>query len=330
MSFNYDVIDVNQCPICKSPDIKVILEELTDDVANALEFSAHISECQNCSHSFLARSLSDEYLSSAYAGYYTQKPSAVDESHFMGDARFSSFKSFYERKYKRQGNILSVIFNVPPLNFFLNRAVRFLPSDKTQKRHNLLDIGCGNGEFLYRVKDLGFEVTGLDFDKHAVQHAQKINLNVKIGSAETIDDKIQFDNITASHVIEHLRDPNMFLDTVYKLLNDGGYFYLATPNFNSLGRHSFGKKWRGVDFPRHLHFFNYSGLYRLLKEKGFSRVEPVNDIAQSFNIFKTSIHLKNKETSISLIKKIGLLIKFLSNNLVSPKKSEVIVFRCWK
>ena len=248
----------------------------------------------------------------------------------MGDRRFTNLRGFYKRKYSGNGSILWRLLDLPPLIFFFNRAVRFLPSSQIHEQQKLLDIGCGNGQFLYRAKDLGFDVSGVDFDKYAVSQANKLNLNVQLGSLEVIDTSSRFDCITASHVIEHVRDTNIFLDIIFDRLEEGGYFYLSTPNFASVGRTVFGRKWRGIDFPRHLQFFTHASLYYLLKQRGFSRIEVVNDFAQSLGIFRASIALFQQDKKLPLLKKVFLYLRFLRANIFSAKNSEVIVFRCWK
>ena len=45
----------------------------------------------------------------------------------------------------------------------------------------LLDVGCGNGETLRTIRDLGREVEGLDPDPVAVQRGQALGLAIQRG-----------------------------------------------------------------------------------------------------------------------------------------------------
>ncbi len=72
----------------------------------------------------------------------------------------------------------------------------------------VLDVGCGNGEFLKRAKGLGWEVYGLDFDPKAVTAAQASGIHATVGDLESARYPSEhFDAVTMSHVIEHLHDP---------------------------------------------------------------------------------------------------------------------------
>lgn len=52
---------------------------------------------------------------------------------------------------------------------------RFLPADKITK---LLDVGCGNGGFIYFLQTLGFKNSlGIDVSKEQVESAHKLGIN---------------------------------------------------------------------------------------------------------------------------------------------------------
>lgn len=144
-----------------------------------------------------------------------------------------------------------------------------------QRQHpgRLLDVGCGQGTFLARMAKRGWEVTGIDFDAAAIAAARSLHgLNVSVG---TLNDLVQagktFDVITASHVLEHLHDPDAFFESCRHLLVPGGKLILRTPNIDSIGHRLFGRDWRGLEPPRHLWLFNMQGLAAVARRSGFSR-----------------------------------------------------------
>ena len=77
-----------------------------------------------------------------------------------------------------------------------------MPKLETSKR--LLDLGCGNGDYLFIARSAGWDVVGVDADSKAVSVASEKGIDVRLGNIEILDpSKEQFDVITLSHVIEH-------------------------------------------------------------------------------------------------------------------------------
>jgi SAM-dependent methyltransferase len=134
-------------------------------------------------------------------------------------------------------------------------------------RGKLLDVGCGNGQFLVKMEQLGWETTGVEFDDQAVKVArERFSLNVHGGSLQNANFTSQtFDAITMNHVIEHLLDPIDTLRECYRILKPGGKIVVVTPNIESLGHWMFGKCWYALDPPRHLWLFSLGTLRACLE-----------------------------------------------------------------
>src|SRR5207249_2479651 len=67
----------------------------------------------------------------------------------------------------------------------LARGLMYLRGERIGK---LLEIGCGGGSFLAGMRDLGWEVEGIDFDPVAVDHARRqYGLDVRHGLLEDED-----------------------------------------------------------------------------------------------------------------------------------------------
>lgn len=138
----------------------------------------------------------------------------------------------------------------------------------------LLDVGCGSGEWLAKMRDLGWQVSGLDFDTQAVAVATRRGLQVTQGplEAQRYPDE-SFDAITLNHVIEHVPDPVATLAECRRILKRGGQLMLFTPNSASLGHLLFKKSWRGLEPPRHLHLFCPNSMRAGLSRAGFSHFD---------------------------------------------------------
>ena len=106
----------------------------------------------------------------------------------------------------------------------------------------LLDIGCGGGLVAEPMSRLGFAVTAVDADDHAIAvaraHAEATGLLIdyRIATAEWMAGESmagsaqRFDAVLALEIIEHVADPAIFLESVGALVRQGGAFIGATLN----------------------------------------------------------------------------------------------------
>jgi 2-polyprenyl-3-methyl-5-hydroxy-6-metoxy-1,4-benzoquinol methylase len=184
----------------------------------------------------------------------------------------------------------SLLQALPPLRRRYDREYRSLPACPEQGR--LLDIGCGNGAFLELAQSCGWQAVGLEPDALAVQQARSRGLEVLHGSLDQLDGQLQgFDQITLSHVIEHLHDPAKVLKRCLELLKPGGRLWIETPNGLSIGHQTFRAAWRGLETPRHLILFTWDNLTQALQDLGFTRVRRVPRHSALRPLFKESLAL---------------------------------------
>jgi len=134
----------------------------------------------------------------------------------------------------------------------------------------LLDYGCGNGAFLIKMKALGWEVTGLDSSANAIAVANAEGIMAFKGDFDHPEiAALKFDCITMRQVLEHLHNPVVTLMNARKHLATKGKVSISVPNIDSLPFYWFQEDWLGIDFPRHLLFFNPTSLERTLNKAGF-------------------------------------------------------------
>lgn len=137
----------------------------------------------------------------------------------------------------------------------------------------LLDIGCGNGKFLLKMRGLGWRCQGLDFSAQAVQVCRQHGLEVSQGDLDSAGfAAASFDAITARHLIEHVPDPLALLGGMARILKPGGRLYLETPNTAALLRAWFGIHWFANDAPRHLVLFSRATLLSAARRCGLDCV----------------------------------------------------------
>ncbi|MFZ4535408.1 class I SAM-dependent methyltransferase [Propionivibrio sp.] len=160
----------------------------------------------------------------------------------------------------------------PGLKDHIDLQIRYLHAS-SMGNGNILDVGCGDGEALEILRDLGWQVCGVDFDPQAVETARKSNLDVRQGSlADAAFSDEAFDAITSSHVIEHLHDPLAFIVESRRVLRTGGTLVTVTPNAQAWSHEKFGADWLGLDPPRHLVLFTAESLRNLAESAGFRNV----------------------------------------------------------
>ncbi len=147
----------------------------------------------------------------------------------------------------------------------------------------LLDVGCGDGIFLARMRKCGWDVEGVDVDAKAIEHGKaKYGLRLHCGDLASVRlPDSSFDAVTLSHVVEHIPDPTELLKEVRRILKPGGRLVLTTPNNGSQGLRRFQGYWFGLDAPRHLHVFSLDALSRLARTAGFEDIQATSTAARA-------------------------------------------------
>jgi SAM-dependent methyltransferase len=137
----------------------------------------------------------------------------------------------------------------------------------------VLDVGCGEGQFIELLHAEGIDTAGVDLDARMVEVCREKGLDVV--EADLFDylpqHQGQFDGIFSSNVIEHLatQDAIRFVQTAFEALPPGGRLLIATPNPASpiVHLHEF---WRDAT---HIRLYNDSLLEFLFHWAGFEGIE---------------------------------------------------------
>ena len=139
----------------------------------------------------------------------------------------------------------------------------------------MLDIGCGNGWFIYSMRNKGWEVKGVEPSKAGAEAGRKIGkLDIHHGellSAGYPSD--YFDYIRSNHSFEHIPNPNEILQEIHRILKPGGKVFIGVPNINSVNAKLFGQYWYYLGAP--VHTFNYSDktLPEMTKKHQFKNIK---------------------------------------------------------
>jgi len=134
----------------------------------------------------------------------------------------------------------------------------------------LLDVGCGTGVFLSKAQSIGYEVTGIDFDRRSISLAREsFGLdNVYALSLEEFTNLTpakKYDVVTFFEVLEHIENPRRFLQLIKEVLKPGGYIALSVPNrtrtLDTIGIEDYP--------PHHLTRWSAESLRHFLENNGF-------------------------------------------------------------
>jgi SAM-dependent methyltransferase len=156
---------------------------------------------------------------------------------------------------------------------------------------DLLDVGCGDGNFLEAAQDTGFLCAGTELSEYAAERVRRrLRIPVMTGPICAIEWPVaSFDVVTMWHVLEHLTDPRGDLAIVHRLLRPGGLLFIAVPNRLSTIFNGVYRMIKGSPPPfytpdeRELHLFHFTpdGLRRLLEGRGFRVMTAGMDVADA-------------------------------------------------
>ncbi len=144
---------------------------------------------------------------------------------------------------------------------------------KVKSNADVLEIGCGAGEFLYVYTKMNPQqkVQGIEFDAESVKFLKKQGLSVKqsnLNDGINISSNSQ-DMVIGWMILEHLHNINFVLGEVHNSLRSGGKFVFSIPNAGSWQFNFFKNNWYALQTPQHLYHFTEESISKLLKKNGF-------------------------------------------------------------
>ncbi len=238
----------SSCPICYSENLDSILSiDFSKWWPQLFRFGTRpVYRCNNCDHRFMdTTSLSSEALSEQYDDSYVG---------FRPDP-------YFQDAIRRE-----IIKNLIP---------RVAPPAK------VLDVGCGNGDFLEAATEAGYSALGIDISAAAVAHCQQRGLHAEVMALTNLQTRDCFDLITMWDVVEHLPQPSAFIHQAFQLLRPGGYLLIKTPKvsqFTFKVVKAFPRLAGALLYtPDHIQFFSHSTFATLLQNTGFEQIDWLED-----------------------------------------------------
>ncbi|MBY7907104.1 class I SAM-dependent methyltransferase [Vibrio fluvialis] len=234
----------NICPFCSSETKKILPGR--PDYECALPIKFDYIQCLNPKCGHVSAKVPERFdLSTLYGEYSTHRETTPQNL-----------------------SIFTYLIPKEMCHFDSDWETLFIGQDLASK--SVLDFGCGNGNFLRKLKAFGIgNVYGYDFDSKAMEVAK--NAGCEVLSSLATD--VKFDVIFLNHVIEHLSEPLKELERLKLLLNEDGIIYASTPNTGSLTRKVFKDNWRGWETPRHVNVFCVNSACKLIELSSFSSLK---------------------------------------------------------
>lgn len=274
------------CPLCETDGAP--RKFYSRDRVHGIGGLFAIHRCDSCHAWFIQPWLDAEQLERFYPAEY---------------GRYRPSQSFEKRHYRGwQRYVLENYYNYPSRNGAAHdarsRTVAYLLSFFTAKGvipyrgdGRILDVGCGGGSYLYRLKQWGWETYGIEPSKVGATRAQNLGLDVSQGMLEDAHFPDQFfDVVRLSSVVEHLCEPKMTLREIHRILKPDGLVYVTVPNTRSLVFWLFRENWYALDTPRHVISYSPKTLTVLAEATGFE-VASTSFTAGPFNFVRSLNYL---------------------------------------
>jgi len=174
--------------------------------------------------------------------------------------------------------------NEPSHTFFYLHDALLTMLNKDANRC-ILDLGCGNGHLVSYLAKQGYDAYGTDASENGIAIAKKeypgrfFLQDLSTDKLPVELQKVKFDTIVSTEVIEHLYNPDGFIEFCKNVLQKHGELIISTPY------HGYWKnlllaildKWDSHHDPTwhggHIKFWSKKTLSKLLTDKGFTVTE---------------------------------------------------------
>lgn len=137
----------------------------------------------------------------------------------------------------------------------------------------ILEVGCGQGEFLSVLKEFNVQPYGVENRRDLVDLARKKGLDVVEGfitdEVDPTRDNGPYDAFLSFNFLEHQPDPNAMLSRIYDALTDDGVGLITVPSFEYIMQYD-----GYYEFIRdHIAYYTFETLEFLVNKNGFEVVE---------------------------------------------------------
>lgn len=204
---------------------------------------------------------------------------------------------FYNKLYKKRNVFLQLIY--PFISYDQQSKSKFnyrtilsvLKQAKSTVGFNYMDYGFGHGSLLLKMP-MKTGLYGCDISREAVANfpnvAKLLGKEVITFTPEQLDQqKVKFDLVSMSHVLEHVDDDIKLLKELYEVIVPGGYILINVP---------INEVWED---PKHIRKYTPETMCETLKSAGFKIVS-----VQEKNKLSGYLLINERVKKPNMIKKI--------------------------
>jgi 2-polyprenyl-3-methyl-5-hydroxy-6-metoxy-1,4-benzoquinol methylase len=214
---------------------------------------------------------------------------------------YYSFNSRIPRLQRKKTGITSFL-----RNFFTKKkekklrlqASMYLEPANAKPNHKVLDIGCGRGELICRLFNMGYEnVEGTD---KYLPEAISYDFGVKVRKKDlTQIESNSYDIVMMHHVLEHMFEPEQEIKECYRILKSKSFLIIRIP-IKNFAWHKYGENWVQLDAPRHFFIHTIKSMELLAKKTRFEMHSKEFDSVDfqfiGSELYKRDIPLHGKQT----------------------------------
>ena len=247
------------------------------DVLHGVPGEFAVVRCDSCRHFYMNPRPADESLGDCYPddyGCHTPPPAAAPAA-------------APRPWYASAGGAVGLR---PLYRWLCDKRSLVLPEGRGRRA---VEVGCGRGDFLVRLREAGWHARGVDLVPAAAETARSRGFEVHRG---TLSDAVltpgSHDAVFGWMVLEHVADPRGFLGAAFDALRPGGELHVSVPDFGAIERRVFGNDWLGLELPRHLQHFTPASVRRLLGAAGFEGVRVVHQRSAFYLVASLGLRLR--------------------------------------
>jgi ubiquinone/menaquinone biosynthesis C-methylase UbiE len=236
------------CPLCGSSAEQLVFEVV--DTMFHRPGAYRLVECEHCSMRYLNPRPTAAALARHYPNDYLCYTN-FDDEHWLLRWAFNRLQQDQARRRVRQ---------IEKVTGRLAMGTR------------VLDVGCGRGEFMARLKrERRCRCTGIDINQAVLERVQgELGIGVLHGTlAQAECPTASFDLVAMTEYLEHESRPRQVLEEAQRVVKPGGFLAIEVPDITGPPGRWFGDHWWQLDAPRHVTFFSPHTLTLMLQDCGF-------------------------------------------------------------
>jgi 2-polyprenyl-3-methyl-5-hydroxy-6-metoxy-1,4-benzoquinol methylase len=174
--------------------------------------------------------------------------------------------------------------------FFPEPKLRTLQRLQLSKDANIMDIGCGAGNLLYSLKEIGFQnLLGIDpFNEKDIHYEN--GLTIKKQTLAESDG--EWDLLMFHHSFEHIAEQHETLAQAWQCLKPNGVCMIRIPTVSSYAWNHYQLDWAQLDAPRHFYLHSVKSLKALADQHNFT-VEHVEYDSNAFQFWGSEQYQKD-------------------------------------